>query len=434
MPKVNFELPMLLNRLFKSTLGRNIFSNYLSAIWVGSLSILFIPLYLKMLSPAGWGVVALCLSMQAFWSLLDVGLSQVMPRDVARVLNNHQKLIETFSLFAKSYMGIAIIAFLVGQLTVNLFMEYWAPGGLTALGNQEWLFRLVYIQFLFQFSNNAHTGYWNGTQMQGLANLRLCIFSTAKHIGALSLMYLWKPDPVSYGLSFAFFSFIEWFLNRKTIFKALGLDGLLRIPLLEFKKLLIETGILAFAIFVGMLISQVDRIVLSKMVSIESFGRYVIVASLGLAFMQLQNPLVRAFFPKLVTSADVNSKRYYKAMTGLIFITCMVPCLLVALLAPNVLDFWLSDRNTIVEGVTSLRLILIAVAINAIYQIPYQRIILKGMGFIVLKINLIVLTVILPLIIFLTPRIGISAGGVSWVVGALIQFTLGIYFSKKNQL
>jgi O-antigen/teichoic acid export membrane protein len=356
-----------------------------------------------------------------------------MPRDIAIVSNNEYEVTKIFKLFSTLILIAAAVGFLFGQFIVVALIKYWPH---LELAEHEWLIRLVFLQFLFQFSNTAHIGYWNGMQKQFKANLRLCIFATAKHLGALLLMLVWKPAPIAYVLSFVLFSGIEFIVNKVTISKELVYASFKPdwFSLRALKKLFNEVGVLGLAVLLGMFSTQADRLVLSKCVGLESFGIYVIVSSLGLAFMQLQSPLVKAFLPRIVNFEKSSNQSHFRFLTISVFIACVFPCMLGAILSPYILELWLNDSNIVMNGTASLRLILCAVAVNSIYQLPYQKLIIKSCSTEILIINVIVLIVVLASLTFLISSMGISAGGVAWLLGALAQLLLGLYFVKKKNL
>lgn len=211
----------------------------------------------------------------------------------------------------------------------------------------------------------------------------------------------------------------------------IGQKGCSSVGLLELIALARDSGVMAVSVFIGMLISQMDRIVLSGYVSVAEFGRYVIVANLGLAFMQLQHPLVRAFLPKLVTAASGKMSNTIRQMGVSLVLLCVLPCIVVAVLAPQVLSLWIGDPTIVQEGVVPLRLILVAVAFNGLYQIVYQRMLVYGLAGSILKINIIILVVVFPLSIFCATKYGINGGGIIWVTVSVLQIILGLFFTKK---
>lgn len=414
-----------IKRMFTSQIGQNIFTNYLAVIWMGGLSLALIPFYLKYLGTAQWGVVAICITVQGFLGLLDAGLSQIMPREVAKAAGNGVAEARVFRVFSRSYLGLGIIGFLLGQLSVPWLITYWLNMGQVVNASAELALRLVLVQFLFQFANNAHTGYWNGRQTQKLANVRQCIFGAVKHAGALGLVYWWRADAISYLLPFAITSALEWWTNRRMIRREQGELANGDVSSKDFQLLAKQAGVLALAVLIGMLVSQIDRIVLSRTVDIGSFGRYVIVANLGLAFMQLQYPLMRAFFPRIVRTEATGTKSSMKQLAMAVFVLCVLPCGIIALMAPWLLQTWIGDTQITAEGTTPLRLILFAVSLNAVYNLIYQHILALGQGRLVLLINVMALVVVTPIIVIVARENGIVAGGVAWVLVSIFQLTIG---------
>lgn len=420
--------------LFQSQLGRNIFTNYLAVIWMGGLSILLIPLYLRVLGVQQWGVVAICMSLQAFFNLLDAGLSQIMPRDVARVAHHPAERFKVYVVYQRAYLGLALGGFIIGQLAVPWLVDHWFSGGKTFTSQDSWAFHLVLLQFFFQFSNNANIGYWNGMQSQTTANIRQCGFGTLKHLGALGLVYFWSPDAIAYLIPFAVMTAFEFLSNRSSISASLKDCQIEQIRWVDYKKLGHEAGLLFVGVLIGMLASQMDRIVLSKYVDVAAFGIYVIVANLGLAVMQLQHPLIKAFLPRITQDLDRKNTSSFKYLIVGITLLCILPCLILALLAPWILRVWIGDPEVIKQGALPLSLLFCAVAFNALYQLIYQRLLIGGHGMLIAKINGLILLISLPLLLIFVIPLGISAGGYYWLLMSCMQFIFGLiwlYFHKQ---
>lgn len=414
----------------RSTFFQNVITNYLAVIWMGGLSIVLIPFYLRLLGPAQWGVVAVCMTIQGAMGLLDSGLAQIMPKDIALARGDKSKEASVFALFGRAYLAIGAVGLLLGQLAVPYLVAHWFDG----LQQQEqalaaeWALRLVLVQFFFQFSNNAHVGYWNGIQAQKKANLRHCVFGTSKHIGALSLVNLWPGNAIFYVAPFACVAVLEFFLNRRNIKIELKSFLVFSIRRGAFLSLAKNAGVLGVGVIIGMLVSQLDRIVLSATLDPIDFGLYVVVANLGLAFMQLQHPLMRALFPRVVLASAGGFTHKNTVLFMTVFFLCVAPCLLVALAAPWVLDMWLSDPKITSVGTAPLQLILCAVAVNSVYHLIYQRILAVGENRVVVFINGAVLLLVAPLLFVLAPIYGSVAGGYAWFVSAFLQLMMGLYW------
>ena len=400
---------------------------------MGGLSILCIPFYLRWLGPEQWGIVAICMALQAFFNLLDAGLAQIMPRDIARVASDPTARFKTYLVYLRTYVFLAIIGFVIGQVSVPWLVDHWFSGGKSFDPQDSWAFHLVVLQFLFQFSNNANIGYWSGMQLQVLANFRQCAFGSLKHIGALGAVFFWRADALAYLIPFATIAALEFIINRHTICTASKDSSHSPIHWEDYKKLGHEAGMLFIGVMIGMLASQMDRIVLSKYVDVTAFGIYAIVASLGLAVMQLQQPLVRAFLPRITQEFAANNSASIRHLTIGITLLCIVPCLILAALSPWILQIWIGNPEVVQQGALPLSLFFCAVAFNALYQLIYQRLLIGGHGALIAKINVLTLLITLPLLLLVVEPFGIKAGGFYWLLMSCLQLVFSLIWLRFHK-
>lgn len=417
-----------------SKLVRNILTNYLAAVWMGGLSILLIPFYFKQMGEEQWGVIAICMALQGFFNVLDAGLGQIMPRDIARVAKNNALKLKTYRIYSNAYLFLGGVGFIVGQIAVPWLVSQWFEGGKAFDFEDSFAFHLVMLQFFFQFSNNANIGYWNGIEAQALANFRQCGFGSLKQLGAVLSVYFWHASATYYLIPFVLISFIEFLLNRRIIFCQLKSVISHSINWREYLALAHEAGNFFIGIFIGIMASQMDRILLSHYLDTGIFGIYIIVSNLGLAFMQLQYPLVRAFLPKIIQGNHVSQKSSLRKLHYAILFFCVIPCILIALMSPWILSAWIGNSRVVSEGALPFSLIVISVAINSLYQLIYQRILVAGNGSVVIKINFTILLIGLLLILITVEKLGIISGGIYWVVVSVSQLILGIIWMKFNNL
>jgi O-antigen/teichoic acid export membrane protein len=65
-------------------LKRNVIANYLGQGWPALMGLAFIPLYIRYLGVEAWGLVGFMSMMQAWLTLLDMGLTPTLSREMAR--------------------------------------------------------------------------------------------------------------------------------------------------------------------------------------------------------------------------------------------------------------------------------------------------------------------------------------------------------------
>jgi len=65
------------------TLRNNIIVNYVSQIFITLICILVLPLYIKYMGAEAYGLLGLFAMLQAWFNLLDIGLTPTMARETA---------------------------------------------------------------------------------------------------------------------------------------------------------------------------------------------------------------------------------------------------------------------------------------------------------------------------------------------------------------
>lgn len=420
-----------------SLTARNAASSFLALAWLSLLSMLAIPIYIRLLGVSEWGLVAACASLQILSNFIDAGFSQIVPRWAAQEAQHPARLRQHVALFRRLYLGLGLTMFGVLQASADYLAHQWFQVPAESADALELAIRIVSFQFLFQFINNLHIGVWYGLQRQVLANARACGFGTLKHAAALLALMAGTQQAWVYALAFASVACIEVCANALSMHRMLGNeassapDGKVALaPLLK------EVSVLSGGILVGLLVSQLDRIILSRTVDVASFGVYTVVATLALAFLQLQAPVTRAFFPLIVRDILRDgrvSAAHMKALLRGTILSATLPALLACALAPTILELWLHDMSVVQLGTMPLRLLLLAIALNSLYGCIYQVIIAKGQSHQVLQFNLISLMAA-TVAIYLWGMDGeLVLGGIIWIVIALTQLLLGTIWLATTQ-
>lgn len=429
------DMKKLFFNVRKNILFTNAISNYVAAAWLGIVSLALTPIYLKVLGPTQWGIVSICIAVQAFMFLIDAGLAQIMPRDIAKEKKN-EGLLSVFLTYNYLYIIIAAFGWIVGYLSLPYIVSHWFNPPESEQMVLALALKLLLTQFVFQLVNNSNLCYWYGIQKQYIACARQILFFSLKHALAIIFILVWEKNAISYQLAFLSVTVVECLFNRYAVIKEVKTQQKigLNFDFARIKRLFKESGVLSLAILLGMFTTQIDKLVLSKQVGISIFGYYAIIAFLGAAFLQLQYPLMRAFLPRLTTENNRSNLGSYVTMLKFVMIFCIMPTLIAIIFSEKILLLWLHNVEVATLGALTLRLILVATILNAFYNVIYQKIIISGDGRFILLTNLICMIVVFPLTYFLSKKIGIQAGGIAWLSTASIQLLFGVLWivSKRK--
>lgn len=423
----------------RSRLARNASSGYVALAWMSALSLLTIPIYVRLLGADEWGLVAACASLQLIFNFVDSGFSQIVPRWIARAHATEAASGGFIRLFRRIYLVLGLAGWLLLQASAAPLAQRWFDVGVERQAELEWAIRIISFQLVFQFLNSLNIGIWNGRQQQLLANARTCAFATAKHAIALATVALYQPLAWAYATAFAAVALAELLANNKTA-RAARNDALPddRVGAIERAKFLREVATLSAGVLVGLLCSQLDRIVVSAAVSVVDFGVYVVVANLALAVLQLQMPLTRAYFPRLVQEfgqqGGLSTRTLHTFLAGNVLVGAL-PALLASLYAEELIHAWIGDAYFVEVGKIPLKMLLWSVAINIIYGCFYQAIVACGQARLVLAINIVALSVGVLVVLGMNDEAGLVVGSTIWLATTSTQLALGLgwYVLKLRQ-
>lgn len=406
----------------------NVISNYAYVVVLAVVAIFVIPKYFKYLGEAEWGTVALGLSAQGILLLLDMGLGQVVPRNIAQCKST-EEIKSTYLGSLKIYLSTAAVGFVVLQILaepIALSLSKKLTSNPQAI---EGALRLVACQFFWQYPNNANIGYWLGTEKHGRANFRSALFALAKHAGALGLICGYSNTYIAYFLPFVIVGAVEFLFNTSSICREL--KGVKKSSAKEDGALgmLKSVGGFSLAISIGLATSQVDRWFLAYSVDAATFGAYVLVSNLALALMNLQAPLQRAFLPRVASTSDPQKQVNHHLRASIAL--GLTPCLVAALFSQSILEIWLHSRHVSEIGAAPFSLIALAVGLNGIYGPAYNVLLRANRYLFLIYVNAGILLIQVTFLCLYANIFGIVAGGVAWLICGIVQALVAMIVLKR---
>lgn len=261
---------------------------------------LLVPLYINYLGTSGYGVISLISTITAFCVIFDSGLGVSIAREVALYKNKG----EAMSQIPKFMLSVEVI-YLASSISIALliifFSDYLAHNWLESEElTSEYMgksLRVIGLIILFKWPIGLYQNLLLGLGQIVKMNQLKIIFSVIYILLTYLMLKCWNFDLIwtLFGLvglhifGLCLFSVVAWqdFRQHRS-FPKIDFD-----ILANLKKL-----VLGFSVFsiIGVLFMNIDKIFLSKYFSIETYGIYMIIITLGLALMQVIYPVTSALF------------------------------------------------------------------------------------------------------------------------------------------
>ncbi|OQW68047.1 MAG: hypothetical protein BVN34_09645 [Proteobacteria bacterium ST_bin12] len=422
-------------------LKKNIFANYIGTGFVVLAPMLALPYYLHSLGSDIWGLISFIVTLQALLSLLDAGISQALVREfAAHNLPNQNKQSQLAVLlfgFERIYWGFAILVSLIVLLASHQISHYWLKLDGIDLNQAQIAIIGAAAIFVFQFPGSVYRSLLVGIQAQVLLNSIMTLGAVIKHLGAVIVVSKWPTLSayiVWHVLVVALETLIRGFYAWKTLHlkrSKIHWDK----PLMQ--RMLLPVIGMSGATLLGALTVQMDKLILSGMVSVEAFGYYVIASTLATGVLQLLYPVVNAVIPHVVKLRhEVEALRSFNfKYAKLVAIMIIIMGIIFYFAGYVFLQWWLKSAEIAQQVYSVLSILLIGTALNALYTIGYINWIAKGQLFKVLQVNLISLIASVISIPLMVTKFGMVGASLGWItINAVgLFFSLGWLIPNINE-
>ena len=183
----------------------------------------------------------------------------------------------------------------------------------------------------------------------------------------------------------------------------------------------------------AIILTQLDKVILSKLLSLEMFGYYTLAGVLGRSLYVLITPVFNAFSPRfstLVARDDEDAlKRLYHRGSQLMATLVIPVAAVVSFFAYDVLVLWTGSAETARNAAPVASVLVIGTALNGLMNLPYALQLAYGWTQIGLYINSFFIT-----IVYATLHYGPVGAAAVWVALNTIYMLAGVPLTHRRLL
>ena len=405
------------------SLKRNVVANYLGQGWAGLMGIAFIPLYIKVLGVESYGLVGVFAVLQAWITLLDLGLTPTLNREMARLragFHSAESIRDLLRSLEIIYAGLATAMVISVWFGASLLVDDW----ITSRGLSRSVLldsvRIMGFVLATRWLEQVYRSSLLGMQDHVWLNAVQALLATLRWGGAYVVIAFVSPTILAFfvwqGLVSLFTSVV---LVQRTysVLPTAGRRGRFDIRALhEVKRF--AAGMFLSAI-VTFALTQADKIIISKLLSLEELGFYMLASAASGGLLLIISPMNNAVYPRL-TEQVANSD--YEGVAATFHLACdwmsaiiIPPALLLAFFAGPVLILWTGDAHLSESVAPLLTLLALGTLCNGLMNLPYMLQLAYGWTSLTVRTHAIAVLVVVPSIIWAVPRYGATGAACAWL-------------------
>ena len=403
---------------------RNLIANFAGRAWTALISFIFLPIYVRLLGVESYGLITIFISLNALIQVLDFGLSTTINRELARLTaveaseREARDLVRTLEA-VYWLIGLAIALSMV--VAAPWAASHWihakglSPGAITQA------LALMGLAFAFVWPDSLYAGGMMGLQRQVYMNGIRVVVATVQYVGAALLLTY-----VSHTIQMFFLWQIVAFAAQTLALRSAVWRFLPSCPHPPgFQKSVwaanwrFAAGMTGLALTSAVL-TQLDKVVLSRVLTLEMLGYYGIAMQLAGMLAALTGPILSAVFPsytQLASQENVTELTllYHKScrlLAGLIIPIALTLCLF----APQLLLFYMRDPVRVGHIHTLLSILVIGTALNSLMTLPLGLQLAYGWTNLANYKNIVAVVLFVPSLIWMTTRYGAAGAAIMWIV------------------
>jgi O-antigen/teichoic acid export membrane protein len=412
---------------------KNIIANYLGKLW-GFVSIfIFVRFYIDFLGIEAYAIINFYTVILGLLVFADGGLTATLTRELARDIPISQKanLVHTFErLYVVVCLLIVVVIYFSADLIANNFLES-KTYSTTQVAHY---ISLIGIGVGLQLFSTLYDGGLQGLQQQVISNKIRITWSFFKS-GLVLVPLYFAPKLEIFFWWQILCNFAVLIVYRKKLLSFISYANPLFSTTLLKSVSSYALGMMGIA-FISAINIQIDKLVVSKYLTMELFGYYSVASTLAQLPTIIISPIIAAVFPvfsNFVSLSDISAiKNNYHKYSFLITLIVTPVVLCIALYCVPLISLWTGKPEVAVAVVNVVRLLLLGAFFLCLQMTPFYLALANGLTKINFYSGLVGLLITIPMMIFSISQYGMVGATFPWIfINVASFFIVGFYIVKK---
>ena len=410
-------------------LKSNIIFNFLGSAWLGILTLAVTPIQVQLLGVEAFGFVGLITILQVLLGSLDLGISATVTKVVSSDHSNRRSASANAMNTASSvYWVIALLIAVLLWLNSAKVAVFWLSRTRLDSATVTLGIQIIAVYLGLRWPVAFYTGVIGGLQRMEVLNIVKAGVQKLRLVGGVVVLFF-VPDLVAFLVWFAISSAVELLVYAVLTYRLLPTLRLWPyFSLASFKDIWKYSAAMNLIALTALVLSQADRLAVTKFLSLEALGYYSIAYNVSIAISLVQSAINSATFPAYSHSFSTGQhtdllSRYGKASQLMGFVVAL-PCFALVFFGHEILRIWVNARVAD-EAALPMAWLALGFFFNAMVSNAYMAAVACDQPNLPLKINLLALVLYVPALYWLVQQYGISGAAAAYVgLNVYFVFTL----------
>ena len=414
------------------SLKKNILANYASQIYVTIIGIVMVPLYVRYMGAEAYGLVGFFAMLQAWFQLLDIGLTPTMSREAARFRGGATDAVSLRGLLRVLegiFIAVAVMGAAAMIASAGVIASDWLKVQQLPQGEVRHAIMLMAVTVALRWVCGLYRGAINGFEhLVWLSGFNIAI-ATARFVLVIPVFIFFGTSPTLFFAYQAVVAIVEVLILVAQTYRLLpkvGAGQRMSWQWRPLQRVLKFSLSIAFTSVIWVLVTQTDKLIMSKVLLLTDYAYFTLAVLVAGGILVLSTPISGALMPRMTKlnaeGDELGLIRIYRHATQAMGITAVPPALVLAFFPEQLLWAWTGDPVVAGKAAPILALYAIGNGLLALAAFPYYLQFAKGDLKMHLLGNALFVIIFIPLLVWASNHYGAIGAGYAWIIANLLPF------------
>lgn len=406
------------------SLKKNVLANFVGQGTQALMGIVFVPAYIRYIGIESYALIGIFSLLQAWLSLIDMGMKPALGREMARFsggahdaqsIRNLLRSIEVVGISVAGMIALGIWA------ASGWLASHWVTAKTLPVEVIAQAFAVMGAVTSLRFVEDIYVSSIVGLQRQVLQNTVTSVMAVLRGLGAIGILAWVSPTIKAFFLWQGLMSVLTVGLFAGVVYQTLPAAPVAAafcwpalVAIRRFAGGVTTTTVLA------LLLTQIDKILLSRLLTLESFGHYALGGAVAAGLYTLMTPITGAFYPSFAQLAASGNEmalrtRYHQG-AQLVTVLSGSAALVLMMFGERVLRLWTGDPGLSHKVAPLLATLVLGTLLNTLMIVPHYLQIAYGWTSLAIRVNIVAVSLLVPAILLVVPGYGAIGAARIWVL------------------
>lgn len=322
-----------------------------NSIWSAIIGLIVIPFHLKYLGVEAYGLIGIFVTMQAVLQILDMGIAPTINREVARSaakenLDDARKLLHSFAVL---YWIIAVLIAILAVTLAPTIADFWIESKQL---NQSTIYHAVMLMGLViacRWPIGLYQGAIIGAQRLAVSSVINIAMVTLGSLGSVGILAFISPTIEAFFIWQILIGIVYASIMHYSAWKIIGKIKKNNFDINSLKKISHFTAGMGAITLAGIVLSQLDKVILSRTLNLEAFGKYMLATVVVSGMYIISSSVFNIIYPRFSTLVAANNTEslieLYRLGTRLLAAVIFPIAMFLVIFGESLLFIWTGDKS-----------------------------------------------------------------------------------------